>query len=142
VTALVAEKSLRIEFPDLNEPIALRADSVRLSQILVNLIINAVEFTDSGGEITIAACHSEEPVDKVPCILFSVADTGAGIPLEWQSKIFESFRQVDGSHTRTHQGTGLGLAITRQLVTLHGGRIWVKSELGEGSTFFFTIPEE
>jgi len=142
VTSLVAEKSLNIDFPDLNEPIALRADSVRLSQILVNLIINAVEFTDSGGEITVDAYRSEEPADNTACILFSVADTGAGIPLEWQAKIFESFRQVDGSHTRTHQGTGLGLAITRQLVTLHGGRIWVKSELGEGSTFFFTIPEE
>ena len=73
---------------------------------------------------------------------FSVQDTGIGIPAEQCELVFESFRQVDGSHTRAHQGTGLGLAITRQLVELHGGRIWVESEVGVGSTFAFVLPEE
>ena len=73
---------------------------------------------------------------------FSVKDTGIGIPqsnVSWFSRVF---RQVDGSHTRAHQGTGLGLAITRQLVELHGGRIWVESEVGVGSTFAFVLPVE
>ena len=78
--------------------------------------------------------------DESEMALFSVADTGIGIPKEDQDTIFDSFRQVDGSHTRLHQGTGLGLAITRKLVELHGGRIWVESKVGKGSTFYFQIP--
>ena len=73
-------------------------------------------------------------------LLFGVRDTGIGIPESSLEKVFESFRQVDGSHTRSHQGTGLGLSITRQLVELHGGKIWVESELGEGSHFLFYLP--
>jgi len=73
-------------------------------------------------------------------LLYGVADTGVGIAPEDQEKIFEEFRQVDGSHTRKEGGTGLGLAITKRLVEMHGGRIWVESEVGKGSTFWFTLP--
>ena len=129
-----AEKSLRLideVAPDL--PI-LWADARRLTQhVLLNLLKNAIEFT-STGDIRVGARRQEDDV------LFWIADTGIGIPTEEQERIFETFHQVDGSLTRQVEGTGLGLAIARSFVELHGGRIWVESQIGRGSTFFFTIP--
>ena len=121
-------------------PGALKADgdAVKLSQILINLAGNAIKFTPKQGSIAIRA--REVDVDGEAHIEFSVRDTGIGIPEDKFDAIFESFRQVDGSHTRAHQGTGLGLTISKQLVELHGGRIWVESEIGKGSTFSFIVP--
>jgi CheY-like chemotaxis protein len=109
-------------------------------QIFINLIGNAIKFTPQNGRITVTA--KKETMDGAAVALFSVADTGIGIPADQLDAVFESFRQVDGSHTRAHGGTGLGLAITKQLVTLHHGRIWATSTLGQGSQFVFFIPLE
>jgi CheY-like chemotaxis protein len=111
---------------------------MRLRQILVNLVGNAIKFTERG-EVLV---HVEpEPRSATEIDLhFLVADTGIGIPEYKRRAIFEAFAQVDGSTTRRYGGTGLGLAISSQLVEMMGGRIWVDSELGQGSTFHFTVP--
>jgi len=109
------------------------ADEDRLQQIFHNLIGNAVKFTPQG-KITISAKVKKNDVE------ITVSDTGIGIPSDKLEQIFESFEQADGSTAREYGGTGLGLAITRQLVELHGGKVWVKSKLEQGSTFHFTLP--
>ena len=113
----------------------LAADSKRLRQVLVNLLSNAIKFTDQG--------HVEvglEVDQTVPVAVFSVSDTGCGIPADRQEVIFDRFRQVDSSMTRSAGGTGIGLSITKNLVELHGGAIRVASVVGEGSTFSFSLP--
>jgi two-component system, OmpR family, phosphate regulon sensor histidine kinase PhoR len=111
-----------------------RADQSRLEQVLVNLIHNAVKFTKPGGEVLLFA-----QADK-GVVRFGVRDNGAGIPSDDLLRIFERFYRVDRS--RTGGGTGLGLSIARHLIESHGGKIWVESEEGRGSTFYFTIPTE
>jgi two-component system, sensor histidine kinase and response regulator len=119
-------------------PEELIGDEIRLRQVLVNLIGNAVKFTQ-GGEITVRVSVADGPPAAQNYNLhFSVADTGIGIPLDKQAKIFEAFSQADVSTTRQYGGTGLGLSIASQLVQMMGGRIWLESELGTGSTFHFT----
>jgi two-component system phosphate regulon sensor histidine kinase PhoR len=108
------------------------ADSSRLGQVLANLLHNAIKFTPVGGQVNINVAQYEDVVE------FSVQDTGIGIPSDDLPRIFERFYKAD--HARTESGTGLGLAIARHLVEAHGGRIWVESTLGSGSTFYFTIP--
>jgi two-component system sensor histidine kinase/response regulator len=120
--------------PDVPE--SLIGDPGRVRQILVNLIGNAIKFTEQG-EILVSVAEQSEASGKV-CLHISVADTGIGIPLDRQKKIFEAFSQADGSTTRKFGGTGLGLTISTRLVELMGGRIWVESEPGKGSTFHFT----
>jgi signal transduction histidine kinase len=110
-----------------------RGDERRLTQVLLNLAGNAIKFTDAG-EISIEA----RAIDGT--FLVSVSDSGPGISEADQQKIFEEFQQIDSSSTRKKGGTGLGLSISRRIVELHGGRIWVESVLGEGSTFHFTVP--
>ena len=102
---------------------------------MMNLIGNAIKFTDNGN-ITIS---SEENPDNSDQIIVKISDTGIGIPGDKINNIFESFEQADGSISRSHGGTGLGLAITKKILKLHGGDIWVKSQLGKGSTFYFTV---
>ena len=109
-----------------------RADASRLEQVLVNLIHNAVKFTNPGGEVVLSAFREEEFV----CL--SVKDTGVGIPAEDLERIFERFYKAD--HSRSSGGTGLGLSIARHIVEAHGGKIWAESVEGRGSTFHFTIP--
>lgn len=111
-------------------------DPVRLRQVLMNLVGNAIKFTDRG-EVAITVENSQEDPNET-ILLFSVRDTGIGIAAEKQQSIFEAFVQADSSSTRQHGGTGLGLSIASQLVTLMGGKIWLESELGKGSTFHFT----
>jgi signal transduction histidine kinase/ActR/RegA family two-component response regulator len=111
-------------------------DPGRLRQVLTNLIGNAIKFTDQG-EITVQALKLNGAAGG-NVLQFSVRDTGIGIPVEKQNAIFEAFVQADSSSTRQYGGTGLGLAIVSQLVALMGGRIWVESDPGKGSTFYFT----
>ena len=118
-------------------PDALVGDSLRLRQILTNLVGNAIKFTKRG-EVALRVETQGEPAETV-CLHFSVRDTGIGIPADKQRVIFEAFTQADASTTRTFGGTGLGLAITSQLAVLMGGRVWVESEVGTGSTFHCTI---
>jgi signal transduction histidine kinase/CheY-like chemotaxis protein len=112
-------------------------DPSRLRQIVVNLVGNALKFTETG-EVKLEAAVEEQSEDSV-VLRCSVTDTGIGIAREKQKAVFGTFTQADGSITRKFGGTGLGLAISSQLVTLMGGRIWVESELGKGSTFHFTM---
>ena len=112
------------------------ADEHRLQQILYNLVDNGIKFTDTGA-VTISAALLDE---KHKRLAITVADTGIGIPVDAQTRIFESFEQINGSAAREYGGTGLGLSITRQLVELHGGQIQVKSKLGHGTHFTFTLP--
>ncbi len=117
-----------------------RGDEGRLRQVLVNILGNAVKFTEEGRiEIFVRRLDdTEAPVSGF--VLFSVHDTGLGIPPDQMEHIFEKFTQVDSSLTRRYGGTGLGLALTRQIVEKLGGRIWAESNIGVGSTFYFTFP--
>ncbi len=110
-------------------------DERKIKQILLNLLSNAVKFTSEGGRIGIKAI----PVDG--SVEISVSDTGIGIAPKDQEKIFEEFRQVGTADAQKHEGTGLGLTLAKKFVELHGGRIWVESEVGKGSSFTFTLPE-
>jgi two-component system, sensor histidine kinase and response regulator len=112
-------------------------DPTRLRQILVNLIDNAIKFTERG-DVMLRVKSESEPGEKL-CLHFSITDTGIGIPTAKQARIFEVFTQADGSTTRTHGGVGLGLAIASQLVRQMGGRIWVESTMAVGTTFHFTV---
>ena len=113
-------------------PIGL-GDEQRLTQVLLNLVGNAMKFTDAG-EVRIAATALDGQ------FAVSVADTGPGIPQQHLARIFEQFHQVDSSNTKAKGGTGLGLAITKQIIEMHGGRIWVESMLGKGSNFRIELP--
>lgn len=110
-------------------------DERKIKQVLLNLLSNAVKFTPEGGRIGIKARQADGSVE------ISVSDTGIGIAPEDQPKIFEEFRQVGFDYAHKVEGTGLGLTLAKKFVELHGGRIWVESEVGKGSTFSFTLPE-
>ena len=118
-------------------PDGLQGDPTRIRQIVVNLVGNALKFT-AQGEVVVQVEVQEELEDEA-VLHFAVRDTGVGIPLEKQQTIFEAFTQADSSMTRKYGGTGLGLAISSRLVNLMGGRIWVESDIGRGSTFHFTV---
>jgi signal transduction histidine kinase len=110
-----------------------RGDGRRLTQVLINLVGNAIKFTDAG-EVSIKA-ESNGGVFHV-----TVRDTRPGISVADQAKLFQEFRQADNAITRKKGGTGLGLAISKRIIEMHGGRIWVESQPGQGSTFAFTLP--
>jgi signal transduction histidine kinase len=114
---------------------AMVADERKIKQVLLNLLSNAVKFTPEGGRVEIGAVPTDGGVE------ISVTDTGIGIAPENQELIFEEFRQVGGDYAHKREGTGLGLTLARKFVELHGGRLWVKSQPGQGSTFTFSIPE-
>jgi signal transduction histidine kinase len=117
-----------------SEPAVLWADPDRVHQTLTNLISNAVKFSPASSTVRVCCISRDDEV------FFAVADDGKGIPADKLTSIFERFQQVDASDSREKGGTGLGLAICRKIVEHHGGRIWVDSELGVGSTFSFVLP--
>jgi two-component system, sensor histidine kinase and response regulator len=117
-------------------PDHLIGDPLRLRQIVINLVDNAIKFTDHGNVVLSVAIESV--TDDCHCLHFAVSDTGIGVPGAMQEKIFEAFRQADGSTTRTHGGAGLGLAIAAQLVERMGGRLWLENRLAGGAIFHFT----
>ena len=157
-SALFAQKpSLKLitEVPE-NLPM-ITGDKDRLLQVLINLISNAVKFTDAGEVkigVAISPAGGGRGVEFLPEVLpptpskggepfgivFSVSDTGSGIPADQLDKVFERFQQVEDNQAGKPKGTGLGLPICREIVTHHGGRIWVQSERGSGSRFFFSLP--
>ena len=118
-------------------PNNLLGDPTRLRQILVNLVGNAIKFTDRG-EVSVQVSVESSEADSAT-LHFAVADTGIGIPPEKRRVIFEAFAQADKSTSRRYGGTGLGLTISSKLVAMMGGRMWVESEVGQGSTFHFTL---
>ena len=118
-------------------PAVVRGDPGRLRQVVVNLVGNAIKFTEHG-EVVLRVTREEPVSDDVVMLHVSVTDTGIGIPLDRQQHIFEAFTQADGSVTRKYGGTGLGLTISSRIVELMGGRFWLESEPGRGSTFHFT----
>lgn len=171
-----AEKNIELTSPiDPQTPNRIVGDITRLRQILLNLLSNAIEFTDPGEVVVsvtvqklgtwdlglvsrkpkanrwikdaISGSHSNssspslQPLTSSPCyeIQFAIEDTGIGIPLERMDRLFQSFSQVDSSTTRRYGGTGLGLAISKRLCEMMGGRMWAESQVGKGSTFYFTI---
>ena len=109
-------------------------DERKIRQVLLNLLSNAVKFTPEGGRVAVAATLADGGVEV------AVSDTGIGIAPGDQEAIFEEFRQVGTDYSRKGEGTGLGLALARKFVELHWGTIWVKSAVGKGSTFTFTLP--
>jgi len=120
---------------NLQQPLPdIAADRRRIAEVLQNLLDNAMQYTPSGGQIMISASANGTEV------IFTVSDTGIGIPRADQSRIFERFYRVDVARSREVGGTGLGLSIAKHLVEVHGGRIWVESEVGQGSQFHFTVP--
>ena len=132
------EKGLQLEWQSRPEvPDSLIGDPGRLRQVVLNVVGNAIKFTEQG-RVVVNVETETETGDEV-CLHFSLKDTGIGIPPAKQGSIFEGFTQADNSTTRRYGGTGLGLAISSQLITLMGGRIWVESEVGRGSTFHFTV---
>lgn len=130
---MIASKKLEVQNLVSKDVPAVWADENRVHQVLQNLIGNAIKFTEEGW-VKVSALVNGDLLE------FSVEDTGPGVPENDQEKIFESFHQSDATTTRAFQGTGLGLSIARQLIELHGGKIWVESELGKGARFTITLP--
>lgn len=135
---LVKDKSITLHRDLPADLPTVRADAMRIRQVLLNLLSNAAKFTDEGA-ITVHASVADNSKGH-PEITVRVTDTGSGISLEDQKKLFQPFSQVDASPTRKSGGSGLGLSISNHLVQMHGGRIGVDSEAGKGSTFYFTLP--
>ena len=133
VEPLAAEKKLAFKAeisPDLSPG---HGDERRLTQVLLNLVGNAIKFTDTG-EVVIKASQNNGAFSVAVC------DTGPGISADDQKKLFQEFQQADSSTTKKKGGTGLGLAISKKIIEMHGGRIWLESQVGKGSTFAFTVP--
>jgi len=133
IEALAAEKKLELKVMVPTDLTTGKGDEQRIAQVLLNLLGNAIKFTEQG-EVSVEVTVSNE------MFLVSVSDTGPGISEAEQKRIFEEFQQADSSSTREKGGTGLGLSIAKGIIEMHGGRIWVESTLGKGSTFRFTLP--
>ncbi len=138
MSGLVKDKPINLKrIVEPNLP-TVRADAIRVRQVMINLLSNAAKFTDEG-DIVVEVGIKPAPSGRME-LQVSVTDTGPGISKEDQEKLFQAFSQVDDSPTRKTGGTGLGLSICQHLINMHGGRIWVDSEVGKGSTFSFSLP--
>jgi signal transduction histidine kinase len=136
--SLLRKKQLHLGLDVPDDLPMVSADREKIAHVIGNLLGNAIEFTPAGGKVWIHASAMND--DGIEALLLEVGDTGVGIAPEHHELIFREFAQVDSTPSRSHHGTGLGLTIARKLVELHGGRIWLESEIGAGSRFFFTIP--
>lgn len=153
VAPMAGKKDVRVEVEAEPDLVPVHVDPVRVRQVLFNLSENAVKFSPRGGRVVLGVRRversdgAEDPMGLVLLatpehdLELSIRDSGPGIPEEEHERIFDAFYQVDGSSTREHGGTGLGLSIVKRLVDAHGGRVWVESTEGEGTTFRVTIPE-
>jgi signal transduction histidine kinase len=137
--SLVAKKQLTLECSVPGDLPEVHGDRDKIMHVLMNLLGNAFEFTPPGGRVWVMATL-DDALAIPATIRVEVGDTGRGIAPDHHELIFREFAQVDSTASRVHHGTGLGLTIARRYVELHGGRIWVESELGSGSRFFFTLP--
>ena len=126
--------NLKFDIPDALSQVYI--DRNHVERIFINLVGNALKFTPAKGTITIAA----QPSQDNGMITFSVADTGIGIPEDDLQKLFEEFYRVDNEINQNVKGTGLGLSLVKQIAEAHGGRVWVTSKVGTGTTFYFTLP--
>lgn len=133
IRPMAAAKNIHLE-EAVGEGLVLFADRLRFKQVLYNLLSNAIKFTPAGGRVSVESSEVEGAIQ------FCVADTGIGIPAEEQEAIYDSFHQVGTTTKGVREGTGLGLAITKRLIEQHGGRLWLESEPGKGSRFFFSMP--
>jgi len=131
VSVIARQKGIELE-SNVNG-VRVKADETKLKQVLINLLGNALKYTDKGSVLVTA---EERPGE----LIFSVADTGVGIPPEMYEQVFEPFTQIDSSTTRKWGGIGLGLSIVKKYIEMHGGRIWIESNINQGTTFYFTIP--
>jgi signal transduction histidine kinase len=131
---LAFRKQITIESYIAPEVAVIKADERKIKQIMYNLLSNAIKFTPDGGKVEVRTDIKDKG------LRVSVADTGIGIKQEDIGKLFEPFEQIKNEKTQEYEGSGLGLALTKNLVQLHGGKIWIESEFGNGSTFTFTIP--
>ena len=129
------KKRISLSRHDMPSSLVIRADRSYLEQILINLLDNAIKYTPEGGSVNVSAIEKDSKD-----IQFSIEDNGIGIPKEDLSRIFERFYRVDKGRSKELGGTGLGLSIVKHLVQAHGGRVWVESQLGKGSIFYFTLP--
>jgi two-component system phosphate regulon sensor histidine kinase PhoR len=130
------KKEISLSRNEIPSSLAVQADRDYLEQILINLLDNAVKYTPEGGKVIVSAIEKDSKE-----IQFSVEDNGIGIPKEDLSRIFERFYRVDKGRSKELGGTGLGLSIVKHLVQAHGGRVWVESQIGKGSTFYLTLPK-
>jgi len=136
IVPLSSKKDIELKFNiDIRKPI-IKADRTKLKQILYNLISNAIKFTERGGFVTIESRTSEDNIS------FFVKDNGIGILSEDMKKLFRPFVQIDSSRTREYGGIGLGLTIVKKFVEMQGGEVWVETEVGKGSEFGFTLPND
>ena len=129
----IQKRGLQLEIKGDKIPKMIEFDSEKIKQVLINLISNAVKFTEKG-KITIAIKDNKNDVQV------SVKDTGVGIEKEDFEKVFDKFKQIDNK-LKTEKGSGLGMPIAKGIVEAHGGKIWLESELGKGTTFYFTLPK-
>jgi signal transduction histidine kinase len=134
VAEYIEKKGISLEFDTDVEEKIMACDADKIERIMLNLLSNAVKFTKPGGSITVKTQDADD------CIIISVKDTGIGIPSDKLNVIFERFRQVDRSLTRSHEGSGIGLSLVKSLVQMHEGNIFVKSEYGKGSEFVIILP--
>ena len=135
---LIKDKPIQLKHEIMDDLPLARADAMRIRQVLINFLSNAAKFTEDG-QIIVKA-HVEDSAKGQPMIRVSVTDTGPGIALEDQSKLFQPFSQVDASLTRKVGGSGLGLSICQHLIQMHGGQIGLQSAINQGSTFYFSVP--
>jgi len=137
VKDLAEKKKISLSRNEIPSSLSVQADRSHLEQILINLLDNAIKYTPEGGRVTISAIEGDSKD-----IQFLIEDNGIGIPKEDLSRVFERFYRVDKGRSKEMGGTGLGLSIVKHLVQAHGGRVWVESQPGKGSVFYFTLPKQ